>query len=205
MSSTAHPQSPAPGARTDAPAPTAGAGSAAVPTARAGSAAVPTARAGSAAGRPDGRTDAREPTPGPVPAVHPAVRGTSRVAAALLGAVGGFQLALAAGAPWGEAAWGGASPTLPAGLRVASGVAAVVWSGAALVVLRQGGHETWAPVPDRWLRRTTIVLAAYSGVGVLLNLASRSELERALWTPTTLAMAVTLTVCAARGRRLRTR
>jgi len=134
------------------------------------------------------------------PADHRA-RLTSRLAAGLLGALGGFQLALAAGAPWGEAAWGGTSSTLTPGLRIASGVATVVWSGAALVTLRQGGHDSWAPLPDRWLRRTTIGLAAYSGLGVLMNLASRSELERAIWAPTTIAMAITLGLTARWGRR----
>ncbi len=134
-------------------------------------------------------------------AARPTARVTSRVACGLLGALGTFQLALAAGAPWGEAAWGGASSTLTPGLRVASGVAAVVWSAGALVALRQGGHDGWAPLPDRWLRRTTIALAGYSGLGTLMNLASRSELERAIWAPTTLAMAVTLGLTAAWGRR----
>ena len=141
----------------------------------------------------------------PAPSRHaPAddrARLTSRLAAGLLGALGGFQLALAAGAPWGEAAWGGTSSTLTPGLRIASGVAVVVWSAAALVTLRQGGHDTWAPLPDRWLRRTTIGVAGYSGLGVLMNLASRSELERAIWAPTTLAMAIALGLTARWGLR----
>lgn len=123
------------------------------------------------------------------------------VAAGLLGALSAFQLALALGAPWGEAAWGGRHAELPTGLRAASAVSAVVWSGAAAVALRQGGRDTWAPVPDRWLRRTTAGLALYSGVGVVMNLASRSELERAVWVPVTLAMAVSLGLTSAGGRR----
>jgi len=90
---------------------------------------------------------------------------------------------------------------LGVGLRVASGVAAVVWLGVAAVALRQGGRETWAPVPDRWLRRATLGLAGYTALGTALNLASRSELERAIWSPTTLAMAVSLGLAATWGRR----
>ncbi len=125
---------------------------------------------------------------------------TSRIAAGLTGALAAFQLGLAAGAPWGEAAWGGASSTLTPGLRAGSGVAAVVFSAASLVVLRQGGHEVWAPLPDRWLRRVTIGLAAWTGTGVVMNLASRSALERAIWAPTSLVLAVTLGLTASRER-----
>ena len=133
-------------------------------------------------------------------AERPAARVTSVIASGAIGALAAFQLGLAVGAPWGEAAWGGASSTLAPGLRVASAVASVVWSGAALVALRQGGHESWAPVPDRWLRRVTIGLAGYTGLGVLMNLASRSELERAIWAPTSLVIAVGLGLTAAWGR-----
>lgn len=123
------------------------------------------------------------------------------VAAALSAVVAAFEAALAAGAPWGAAAWGGQHEQLGPGLRVASGVAAVVWVGVAAVASRQGGWPSPAPVPDRWLRRTTIGLAAYTGVGVLLNLASGSDVERAIWVPVSALLAVSLGVAAARGRR----
>ena len=55
------------------------------------------------------------------------------VAVALSGALVAFQVALAAGAPWGEVSWGGGHVgVLPEQLRVASGVSAVLWSGALL-------------------------------------------------------------------------
>ena len=42
--------------------------------------------------------------------------------------VAGFQIALALGAPWGRAAWGGAHEgRLPGKLRVASLVSAAFW------------------------------------------------------------------------------
>ncbi|MGH2547220.1 MAG: hypothetical protein ACRDHJ_10140, partial [Actinomycetota bacterium] len=72
------------------------------------------------------------------------VTGTPR-AAALLAAVGftaisAFQVALALGAPLGGASWGGRhSGRLPAGFRVASAFAVVVWMLAALIVLARGG------------------------------------------------------------------
>ncbi|MCI0679398.1 MAG: hypothetical protein L0Z63_10210 [Actinobacteria bacterium] len=49
------------------------------------------------------------------------------IAVVLLGVVTLFQLALAAGAPWGVAAWGGRHPgVLPTRLRIASVVVALV-------------------------------------------------------------------------------
>ena len=50
-----------------------------------------------------------------------------------------FELALAAGAPWGHAAWGGAHADLSAAQRAGSAVAVVVWAGAALIVLGRAG------------------------------------------------------------------
>ena len=61
-------------------------------------------------------------------------------AAAGLAGIVLFQLGLAAGAPFGRAAWGGTHPgVLPAQLRVASVVAALVWVAAALLVVRRAG------------------------------------------------------------------
>ena len=114
--------------------------------------------------------------------------------AALLAAVGlfgiaAFQVALALGAPFGQASWGGRiAGKLPAGLRVASAVAAVVWVLAALIVLASGGFEI-APIPDGVARWGTWVLVGLLPVGALMNLASSSRWERFLWGPTALILA----------------
>ena len=107
-----------------------------------------------------------------------------------------FQLALAAGAPWGRAAWGGAYPgQLPTGLRVASGVAALLWTFAALVVLSRGG----APVValhaglTRWVVWTVVALLA---VGVLMNAVSASGWERFWWAPYSLLLGLACLVVA---------
>lgn len=94
--------------------------------------------------------------------------------------VGLFQLALAAGVPWGAAAWGGANPgVLPAGYRVASGVSAVVWAGVAAVA----AGRLLGPVGRR---RLLLGVAAYSSLGIALNAASPSAVEKAVWVPATL-------------------
>jgi hypothetical protein len=94
--------------------------------------------------------------------------------------VGLFQVGLAAGAPWGAAAWGGTNPgVLPAGLRVASGVSALVWFGVAAVA----AGRLLGPVGRR---RLLLGVAAYSTLGIAMNAASPSGVERAVWVPATL-------------------
>ena len=111
------------------------------------------------------------------------------VAVTLLVTIALFQLALALGAPWGEAAWGGQNPgVLPLGLRIASGIAAlVVYPLIILVVLAGGGM-----IDDGWLPVDTTavmwVLAALMTVGAVMNAISRSPRER-LWAPVALAVA----------------
>ena len=104
------------------------------------------------------------------------------VAVVLLAVIVAFQAALALGAPWGRAAWGGAHERLPTGLRIASGFAVVLWLVAALVVLTRAGYE-WSPVPSSVARWGVWVLSGMLRVGTLMNLASRSRLERLIQTP----------------------
>ena len=64
--------------------------------------------------------------------------------AAVLAAIGFaalavFQAALAAGAPWGHAAWVGENANLSAAQQSASAVAAVVYVAAMLIVLSRAG------------------------------------------------------------------
>ena len=101
-------------------------------------------------------------------------------AVALAGSAGllAFQVALAAGAPWGAASWGGRHPgTLPRDLRVASAVSSLVYVGSLAAAAS----------------RTARVRTAYSllyAVGTVMNAASRSTPERLLWTPVASALAV---------------
>jgi hypothetical protein len=112
-------------------------------------------------------------------------------------AIAAFQLALALGAPLGRAAWGGAYPQLPTGLRVASVVAFVIWLLAALIVLGRAGVRV-VPLPAVVVRWGTWVLAALFALSGLLNLASSSVWERFLWGPFGLIMAVLYIIAARR-------
>jgi hypothetical protein len=103
-------------------------------------------------------------------------------------AIAAFQAALALGAPLGRAAWGGSRPDLPFELRIASGVAIVIWLLAATIVLGRIGIEV-LHLPDDLLRRGTWVLVGVLTIGALMNFASLSPWERFLWGP----VSVTLT------------
>ena len=108
-----------------------------------------------------------------------------RVALTLLAGVGTFQVALAAGAPWGAAAWAGQTPgVLPTSLRVASGVSVLVYGGlAALVATDRLGSTT----RRRLLTGASLLIA----LGAVANLASQSPVER-LWAPVAATLAVVL-------------
>ncbi len=127
------------------------------------------------------------------------VRSRAAVAAAA-GFVGlaAFELALAFGAPLGRAAMGGTHTYLPAGLRIVSALAALVWPLAALVVLRRGGYRV-PLISTRVARAGTWVLVSLLSLGVLMNLASSSGWERFLQAPIT-AIMLALCVLVARSR-----
>jgi hypothetical protein len=122
-----------------------------------------------------------------------AVTGTARLAGAVAAVgfvlVGSFQAALALGAPWGKAAWGGTHRRLPGGLRIASAVAVVLWLAAALVVLARAGYG-WSPIPSGVASWGTWVLFGLLVVGTIMNLASRSRPERLIQTPIATGLAI---------------
>lgn len=114
-----------------------------------------------------------------------------RVAAVGLGGLATFQLALAAGAPWGRASYGGAHPgVLPHGLRLVSAGAALFYSGLTVAVASQR-----TPVQAR--RQILTGIATLMSVGAVVNGISPSWPERAIWTPTAALLA--LSAWRARG------
>jgi hypothetical protein len=114
---------------------------------------------------------------------------------ALMVGVVAFQLALAAGAPWGEYAMGGAFPgRYPTRLRIAAVIQAILLGGLSVVVLSAAGLllpdivATWP-----WLAWVPVVVSA---LAVFLNAASRSAGERRIWVPVAVALLVTSLVVA---------
>ncbi|SEM91255.1 hypothetical protein E3O25_09880 [Cryobacterium sp. TMT1-3] len=130
-------------------------------------------------------------------------RVSSGVGAVFLTALAGFQLALALGAPWGRAAYGGATEHPTKRMRASSAVASVVWAVIALVVLRRGGHEVRRVVPGQAVPAVMWTAVGLLAVGVVLNTLTPSRLERMIWAPVSLVLLVTTTATelAARPRR----
>jgi hypothetical protein len=113
--------------------------------------------------------------------------------AAVLAAIGFaglaiFQAALAAGAPWGHAAWGGEEAHLSAAQRGASAVAAVVYLAATLIVLGRAG--IWRARPNAIVFRWgTWILAIVMLLGAVPNFASQSRWENLIFGPLALVLA----------------
>ena len=106
----------------------------------------------------------------------------------LLAILAVFQIALAAGAPFGHLAWGGQNRILPARQRVGSVVSVVIYAAIAVIALGRAGQ-------------TDLVLAAISQVGMWIvlgffvlsivgNAVSRSRFERSVMVPMSAALAV---------------
>jgi hypothetical protein len=110
-------------------------------------------------------------------------RNAAIILAILLVGLALFQLALALGAPWGRAAFGGFVERPGIALRVSAGIATVVWVGAALIVLRRAGVPVWAPLPTAWLPAVAWVLVGILLLSILVNAISPSLLEKAIWVP----------------------
>ena len=110
-----------------------------------------------------------------------------------------FQLALALGAPWGRYAMGGRYPDrLPAPMRVAAVVQAVVLALLALVVLSAAGVAIpglVAALP--WLVWVPVVVSA---VSLVLNVATPSAGERRIWAPVAAVLLVTSLAVALTAR-----
>ncbi len=94
-----------------------------------------------------------------------------------------FELALAAGAPWGSAAYGGGDPgRLSTELRIGSVFVAGFWLLAALTALARGGVAA-SPIPHAFSRRAVWGLTVLLAVGAVMNAASSNPWERFGWAP----------------------
>jgi hypothetical protein len=99
-----------------------------------------------------------------------------------------FQIALAAGAPLGQFAWGGQHRVLPTRQRVGSVASVVVYSVIAAIALQRSGQI--ALVPDPISRVGMWVVFGFFALSVVGNSLSRSRLERTAMVPTTALLAV---------------
>ena len=106
-----------------------------------------------------------------------------------------FQVLLALGYPLGRAAWGGKHERLPANLRIASAISAVVFLAAVILVLERAGMFTV-------LGNSTLVtygvwaLVVLLGLSALGNFASSSDLEKRIMAPVALVLCLLCVVVA---------
>src|SRR5690554_4724068 len=117
---------------------------------------------------------------------RPPASNAGKVAAALLLVVALFQAALALGAPWGEAALGGANTgVLPDPQRASSVVSVLVY----LVLAGIAGTNWTGPnLRRRVLYGTTALMV----LGAVMNIASPSFIERIIWAPVTVVLVIAL-------------
>jgi hypothetical protein len=114
------------------------------------------------------------------------------VASAGIACLALFQILVAAGRPYGAAAFGGTHTVLPQRLRLASAISSVVFIVALWFVLARRG-----PFGDAG--KSTVVsvviwvFVAVFGLSALANIGSRSRWERLLMAP----LAVVLAACCA--------
>ncbi|MCU1510046.1 MAG: hypothetical protein JWQ12_2311 [Glaciihabitans sp.] len=106
----------------------------------------------------------------------------------LLAMLAAFQLALAAGLPFGRFAWGGQNKVLPARLRVGSALSVVAYAIFAFVALERADITSVISVPlvsiiAMW------VIAGFLALSILPNLASKSRHEKRLMVPVSLGLA----------------
>jgi hypothetical protein len=100
-----------------------------------------------------------------------------------------FHLALAAGVPWGVAAWGGTHRILPPKLRAGSVAAAAILVFAGVIILARAGVVALG-AHSMFVRAASWALAAYFALNTLGNLSSSSRLERVVMTPVAAVLAV---------------
>jgi hypothetical protein len=117
---------------------------------------------------------------------------------ALLAALAAFQIALIAGAPLGRLAWGGQDRVLPPAKRRGSAIAVILYLVFALLALESVGVTELLPsAADVAVQVAMWVVAVYLALGIVMNLASKSRVERAVMTPTAIVLAVLAFVVAA--------
>ena len=95
-----------------------------------------------------------------------------------------FEAALAAGAPLGDAAWGGARAELTTGQRFGSVVSVLFYAVAIIIVRRRAAGRA-----ERRYRWGTWGLAVVFALAALMNLASESRWENFLMAPVALGLA----------------
>ena len=108
----------------------------------------------------------------------------------LIGIVILFQLALAAGMPWGDFAMGGKFPgKYPPVMRISTFFQIIILALLASIVLSKAGivFTDWNSFADSaiWF------VVTFSAIATVLNFITRSKWERRIWAPVSLLLLIT--------------
>jgi hypothetical protein len=109
---------------------------------------------------------------------------------ALIGIVILFQLALAAGMPWGSFAMGGKFPgKFPPAMRFAALFQVIMLALLASIVLSKSGFmfPNWSPFANKAIWFVVI----FSVIATIMNMITKSKWERRIWAPVSLLLLVT--------------
>lgn len=98
-----------------------------------------------------------------------------------------FQLAVAAGAPWGEYTLGGRyKGTLPPGARIVALFSAFVLAALVGIALNRAGFIT--VMSEAHAKTLAWVVVGYCVLGIIANAATPSRKERRIWLPIVITM-----------------
>ena len=126
----------------------------------------------------------------------------ARAAAAVMACVATFQVALVVGAPWGAYTQGGETHgTLDAWGRVVAAVSCAIMLLMAAAILARVREGPLKNAPGRLVAALAWFATIYSALSVLLNLATRSSSERAVFAPTAILLFVLVATAMVGSRR----
>ncbi len=106
-----------------------------------------------------------------------------------------FQIALAAGVPWGSYAMGGKFPgKFPPTMRIASLIQVIILTFITSIVLIKSGliFPDW----HAFTKAAIWFVVAFSVIATVMNLITRSVWERRLWAPVSVLMLITSMIVA---------
>ena len=116
---------------------------------------------------------------------------TARIAAVVMVGIAAFQVALVFGAPWGAYTQGGETEgTLNASGRVVAAVSCAILLVMAAAILARVEEGPLKNAPGRVVTALAWFTTIYAGLAVVLNLATRSSAERAVFAPTAILLFV---------------
>jgi hypothetical protein len=128
----------------------------------------------------------------------------ARAAAVLLVGIAAFQVALVFGAPWGAYTQGGETEgALETSGRVLAAVSCVPLLVMAAAILARVGKGPLKNAPGRLVTALAWFTTIYSAVAVVLNLATETSSERAVFAPTAILLFVLVVITMVGSRRAR--